>query len=202
MRYYYVQALFLIGTTLVVFWPVCNHEFVLWDDQLNVYENPFLDPVTASNLYHLWKEPHENLYIPLTYSIWAGIVHVTQRPAMEKTEAPFNSSLFHVMNLILHILGTLVVFAILKILFTNDWASCCGAMLFALHPLQVEPVAWVTGMKDVLCGLLSLVALWQYSKYVQGRATAYGLEQEPMLSLPPWPLCWLCLPSLQQSLSQ
>ena len=174
IRCYYLLALFLVGTTLLVFWPVCRHEFVLWDDQVNVYENPFLHPVTPSNLCHLWKRPHENLYIPLTYTIWAGIAHVTQRTATEKTEAQFNSFLFHAMNLVLHILSILVVFAILKILFANDWASCCGAMLFALHPLQVEPVAWVTGMKDVLCGLLSLVALWQYLKYVHSRATGYA----------------------------
>lgn len=169
-----LAALLLIGITLAVFWPVHGHKFVLWDDQINVYENPFLAPTTPSNISHLWKKPYENLYIPLTYTLWAGVAYLTQRPTMEKTKAQFNPSPFHATNLILHILCVLVVFAILKIFVTNDWAACCGAMFFALHPLQVEPVAWVTGMKDVLCGLLSLVALWQYLRYVHCRATGTG----------------------------
>jgi Flp pilus assembly protein TadD len=61
------------------------------------------------------------------------------------------------------------VFAILRVLVENDWAGFAGAVLFALHPVQVEPVAWVTGMKDILCGLLSIVALWQYLKYAESK---------------------------------
>ncbi|MDI6827722.1 MAG: hypothetical protein QME62_04470, partial [Armatimonadota bacterium] len=46
-------------------------------------------------------------------------------------------------------------------------AVAIGALFFALHPMQVESVAWVTGMKDVLCGLLSLVVVWQYLLYLE-----------------------------------
>jgi len=86
MRCYHFVALLLIGTTLIVFWPVCGHKFVLWDDQINVYENPFLAPATPSNISHLWKKPYENLYIPLTYTLWAGVAYLPQRPEMEKTK--------------------------------------------------------------------------------------------------------------------
>ncbi len=167
------MALLLIGITLAVFWPVCGHEFVVWDDQLNVYENPYLNPVTASNVLHFWKEPHQNLYIPLTYSIWAGTTYFAQSSTVEKAGPRLDPGIFHVANLLFHLLSVLVVFAILKMLVGNDWAACSGAMLFALHPLQVEPVAWVTGMKDVLCGLLSLVAVWQYMQYARARSEGY-----------------------------
>lgn len=170
---HHFTALLLIGITLAVFWPVCGHEFVVWDDQLNVYENPYLNPVTASNVLHFWKEPHQNLYIPLTYSIWAGITYFTQSSTVEKVEPRLDPGIFHVTNLLFHLLSVLVVFAILKMLVGNDWAACSGAMLFALHPMQVEPVAWVTGMKDVLCGLLSLVAVWQYIQYARARPEGY-----------------------------
>src|SRR5262249_53241167 len=46
-----------------------------------------------------------------------------------------------------------------------EWAACGGALLFAVHPFQVEAVAWVTGFKDVLGGCLSFVAVWQYLEY-------------------------------------
>lgn len=42
------------------------------------------------------------------------------------------------------------------------WGACVGALLFAVHPLQVESVGWVTAMKDLLCGLFSLLAIWRY----------------------------------------
>ena len=162
---HHLMAVLLIGLTLAVFWPVCTYEFVLWDDQVNVYENPHFNRITASNVLQFWQRPYENLYIPLTYSVWAGIGLFARRPSAEPPDPKFDPRFFHVSNLLLHILSVLVVFAILRMMVKNDWAACGGALLFGLHPIQVEPVAWVTGMKDVLCGVLSVVAVWQYLGY-------------------------------------
>jgi hypothetical protein len=73
--------------------------------------------------------------------------------------------IFHLANLTVHVLNVLLVFAILRRLVRSDWACCAGALLFGLHPVQVEPVAWVTGMKDLLGGLFCLAALWSYLSY-------------------------------------
>ena len=169
MRHRQLLALLLVGITLVIFWPVHGHQFVVWDDQVNVYENPYLDPVTPSKVLHFWKAPYENLYVPLTYTLWAGIASLTKHTAAQASAPTLDPSPFHAANVFFHILSVVVVFAILRVLVKNDWAGFAGALLFALHPVQVEPVAWVTGMKDVLCGLLSLVAVWQYLKYVATR---------------------------------
>src|SRR5205814_2325811 len=48
-----------------------------------------------------------------------------------------------------------------------EWAACAGALIFALHPLQTEAVAWASGMKDLLAGMFVLVALWQYVAFAQ-----------------------------------
>jgi len=61
-----------------------------------------------------------------------------------------------------HVLCALVVFAILRLLVKHDWGAFAGAALFALHPVQVEPVCWITGMKDLAGASLGLLALWQY----------------------------------------
>jgi len=166
----------LIVITVAVFWQVRDHGFV-WDDSVNVYENPYLKPVTLSNVLHFWQKPYKRLYIPLTYTIWATIAQFAELPKTDDRGGGFDPRLFHLANLIFHLLSVMVVFAILRMLVRSDWAACGGAMLFALHPVQVEPVAWVTGMKDVLCGLLSLVAVWQYLAYaIKTTGSAKGMR--------------------------
>src|SRR5262249_20088843 len=109
----------------------------------------------------------------------------------------FDPQLFHLLNLLLHPLTVLVVWRLACLLLGGtahacvsthgrpatspylrrvEWAAGGGALLFAIHPLQVEAVAWATGFKDVLCGFLSCVALWQYLRYAQesGEATSSG----------------------------
>jgi hypothetical protein len=70
-------------------------------------------------------------------------------------------------SVVLHATAAVIAFLLLRRLLPNEFAAAIGALLFALHPVQVESVAWVSGMKDLLCGLFSLVALWQYVMAVQ-----------------------------------
>lgn len=156
-------CLLLIVVTLAIFSPIRNHEFV-WDDRSNVAENPYLRQVTGANVLSFWQKPYQQLYIPLTYTVWAGIAAVAGNLTAEPRNR-FDAGPFHMVNLILHILSALVVFVILRRFTGQEWAAGAGALLFGLHPLQVEAVSWVTGMKDLLSGLLSLVALWQYLVY-------------------------------------
>jgi tetratricopeptide (TPR) repeat protein len=63
-----------------------------------------------------------------------------------------------------------------------EWAACGGALLFAIHPIQVEPVAWVAGFKDVLFGLLSLLTVWHYLRFVDAKiAPGTGRPSRPRL---------------------
>jgi tetratricopeptide (TPR) repeat protein len=87
-----------------------------------------------------------------------------------------NPSLLHGVNLILHVGSVLVVYRIGLLIWSHNpapfpnhvpWAAAAGAVVFALHPLQVEAVAWVSGLKDVLSGWWAVVAVWQYLVYVQ-----------------------------------
>ncbi len=175
MSRHHLIAVAMIVITLAVFWKVHDHGF-LWDDRVNVYENPYLNPVTLPGVLHFWQEPYQRLYIPLTYTVWASLARFAAIPATDESGANLSPRPFHVANLILHLLSMMVVFAILRTLVRDDWGACGGALLFSLHPVQVEPVAWVTGMKDVLSGFLSLVAVWQYLAYaIRTAATAKGM---------------------------
>jgi tetratricopeptide (TPR) repeat protein len=176
----------LILIPLVVFWQVHSHEFVLWDDNLNVFENPALRSVTLDNILGFWRAPYAHLYIPFTYTLWALTAAVSQWVTPQPTNGiPLDPWFFHSLNLLVHFLTVLVVWRIVRILLDHtmrerqspasghvrlwmEWAACSGALLFAVHPIQVEAVAWVTGLKDVLGGCLSFVAIWQYLQYAGG----------------------------------
>jgi tetratricopeptide (TPR) repeat protein len=73
-----------------------------------------------------------------------------------------NPYIFHAANVALHAVAAVIVFLILRRLRLDDRASLIGALLFAVHPIQTEAVAWASGMKDLLAGALSLAALWRY----------------------------------------
>lgn len=156
------HIIFLAIITFGVFWQVANHEFILWDDDIHVYKNPYMNPVTLQSFSHFWEGPHD---FALTYTVWAMQAVFAKSPG--KDNITLNPHIFHITNLIFHILNVIVIFLILQLLVKNSIAACGGALLFALHPIQVEPVAWITGLKDILSGTMSLIAIWQYLLYAK-----------------------------------
>lgn len=158
----WAPALLLTLAVVATFWPVCAHEFTNWDDGLNVTHNRYLFGQTVSGLVTFWKAPFQSEYIPLSYTAWWLLAKVARVDTPDAAGVALNPYAFHAANLLLHLAACLVAYRLLRVLTGRPWAAWAGAMLFALHPLQVEPVAWVTGLKDLLCGLLALLALWQY----------------------------------------
>ncbi|MGD8887670.1 MAG: tetratricopeptide repeat protein [Desulfobacterales bacterium] len=183
-----LPMVFIVFATLVVFWPVIGHQFLAWDDSVDVYNNPYLQSASIDNLLRFWRYPYEGLYLPLTYTFYALVAWAPSLlPATSADGILPDPRLFHSLNLFFHLLSSLIVWRIACLLLRRtrqkganqtiavdslplEWAACGGALLFAIHPLQVEPVAWVAGMKDALCGLLSLVAVWHYLRYVDAKA--------------------------------
>jgi protein O-mannosyl-transferase len=156
-------ALLLVLVTGWVFAEVPQMEFLHWDDGINVTENPLLHPPSLPNVARFWTEPYEQLYVPLVYTVWAVLARFAPPGFDPATGEPaLDPRYFHLLNLVLHLLAVLVVFRILRRLVPNAWAAGLGALLFGIHPVQVEPVCWVTGLKDVLSGLLMLTAVWTF----------------------------------------
>jgi Tfp pilus assembly protein PilF len=213
-------ALIVVIVLLLVFEPVTRFDFVVWDDDLHVYANPHLSPFTWSNLETFWRAPYEYLYIPLTYTVWAAVAWLSQTGQADSMPA----EAFHRLNLLLHIGSVLVVYRIGLLLFTRRtlpsmqavFASGFGALLFGVHPLQVEAVAWVSGLKDVLCGWWTVVALWQYLSFVQSHqkwqqalhysiatvAFACALLSKPMAVTGPVMAAFLAIGGLSQPWQQ
>ena len=179
----------LVGATLAVFGTASHYDFVGWDDDIHVYANPYLSSPEFGSIAHFWKGPHISLYMPATFSAWWLLARVSELPCYGGCITKFDPRIFHIANLILHTANVLLVFAILNSLFApcrgsvfsrrRAAAACVGAMLYAVHPLQVEPVVWVSSMKDLLCGFFSLMALRQYLLYARIFASADRAEGRP-----------------------
>ena len=148
------------------------HFLPFWDDDTNIHRNPLYAPLSWDSVLIFWKGPFQQLYIPVTYSVWAALVALSRILAGTSISfGPINAALFHGTNLLIHLLSTAMVFLILRRLLGARysqgsisssrvlWASTAGALAFGLHPIQVETVAWVSGLRDLLGGAFSLASL-------------------------------------------
>jgi len=149
----------IVAAVLLVFGQVYGFEFVTWDDPENVSENPHLRLPLSDALARVWTRSHFATYLPVTYTAWALLAKLSPLVAPGARLSP---AVFHLGNLGLHLVNVLLVFGMLRLLVRSRVAAGAGALLFALHPLQAEPVAWVSGMKDLMAGALGLGALWLY----------------------------------------
>jgi Flp pilus assembly protein TadD len=104
----------------------------------------------------------------------------------------------HLASLLLHLANSILLFLLLRRMTKQEWPSALVAALFALHPLHVESVAWISERKDTLSGLFWMLSMWAYVRYAQGRAAGFyiasiilfalGLMAKPMLVTLPFVL--------------
>jgi hypothetical protein len=143
--------------------PIFTNAFVYWDDHVTLYRNPDFNPPAASTLATCWRQPHGRLYIPVTYTFWWTLAEMSWTPA------GLDPAVFHAVSVVLHVAAACLVMAILLRMTGSLAAACAGALLFALHPVQVEAVAWASGAKDLLAGVLSLAAIVLFLRRADAR---------------------------------
>lgn len=194
----------LLGAvTLAVFWPVRHCEFTNFDDPSYVTENEMVSRgLSAEGFAMAFRQPHGGNWHPLT-----SLSHM-----LDVSLFGLKPAGHHLVNLALHSLNAMLVFAVLRALTGSFWRSALVAGLFALHPMHVESVAWISERKDVLSGCFFLLTLLAYARYVSGEKIqqsksrfwyaltllcfALGLMSKPMLVTLPcvlllldlWPL--------------
>lgn len=154
--------LILAVVTFLCFSNTLKNEFVNWDDDRNFYEHPAIKDLSKGDFGKATKYIFTNNvignYNPLTN--WTF--------AIEKVVFGFDKPMYwHLNNLLLHLIAVLLVFKISTLLGLSWRGALFTSLLFAIHPMRVESVAWVTERKDVLFGAFYLAALYQYIKYVQ-----------------------------------
>ena len=160
----------LLALTALVFGRVVTHDFLLLDDPPLIYQNPAFNPATWTSVMRNWGEAKMGIYMPVTYTVWGAVAAIARRAAPDPRGITLNPAWFHALNLALHLVSTLGVFVLLRRVMPqiSSAVAAIGAAVFAVHPLQVEAVAWAgDGMYAVLSGALSIWALCAYVSFAR-----------------------------------
>ena len=152
-------ALLAILITFACFFNTTNNEFINWDDDRNIYENEYVITTNSDNFWSNTREIFSSTvignYNPMT--IWTFAIE-------NRMFGIDNPGPWHGTNVILHLLCVFFVYRISLLLGLRWQGPLLVALLFGIHPMRVESVAWVTERKDVLFGIFYLSALYLYIK--------------------------------------
>jgi len=163
-------CVFLTAIIWVVFGQTLSHDFVNFDDDRYVYENPEVSRgFTLEGLKWVLTHSHASLWHPLTtLSHMADCQIYGLRPGGH-----------HFTNVVLHNIGAVLLFFVFRGMTGRVWRSAFVAAIFAIHPMRVESVAWIAERKDVLSGVFFMLTLVAYVRYVR----APGLSRYLTMSI-------------------
>jgi tetratricopeptide (TPR) repeat protein len=181
-----------------IFGQTLRYDFVNYDDPAYVYDNPHISSgITLEGLRWVLTHSHGSNWHPLT-----SLSHM-----LDCQLYGLNPAGHHLTNVLLHMITVMLLFLVLRQMTGSLWRSAFVAAVFAIHPLRVESVAWISERKDVLSGLFFMLTLGAYLRYVRrpfsvGRYAVMagcfilGLMSKPMLVTLPavlllldyWPL--------------
>lgn len=155
-RKYIYLALAIIAITIICYLPALKAGFTNWDDDVYVTNNNLVKNFSTQYLPHLFSfyklgdfYPLNTLSYAIDYKIWG-----------------MNAKGFHLTNLLFHLLNVLLVFWLMLRLIKRKDIALAAALVFAVHPVNVESVAWVSGRKEVLFTFFYLGALISYLYYI------------------------------------
>ena len=153
-----VLAFIFLALTLICFLPSLGNDFILtWDDNSYITDNPLIKSLSLQAIAQMFTSQVGGTYVPLPllsfaieYKIWG-----------------MNPLPFHLTNLVLHLLCTLLVFRIVRMLRLNLIYAAAAALIYGIHPMGVESVAWATERKDLLYCTFYFLSLMLYIYYVK-----------------------------------
>lgn len=150
--------------TLIVFLPALQNDFVNWDDPDYILKNDYIKEVTKENIQHIATKPIAYNYHPLTmyslmldYKMWGE-----------------NAFGYHLVNLLIHLLNTLLIFYFAYLLSRGRVEiALITALLFGIHPMHIESVAWISERKDVLYVFFMTASFIAYLQYLRKQKWSY-----------------------------
>lgn len=157
-----ITLLFILTVTAAGLYTCVTFDFVSLDDNVNVFRNPWLKRPLPEALTRFWQGPYESLYIPVPYTLWRLLAEGTTALYQSGLlSSPLPPAIFHGLSLALHLCNCALVIGILSRLLPGLWSPVIlGATIFALHPIQMETVAWISGLRDLVAYGFGLTAIW------------------------------------------
>lgn len=154
----------VFGAALAVYWPTFGYEFLNWDDQIYVLENPWIREISLRSLKHIFTESYSSNFLPLhllsymlDYQLWG-----------------LNPMGYHLTSVLLHALVSAISLGVTLRLTGSLAVALLASLFFAVHPSHVEAVAWVSSRKDLLSMLFLLLSLCAYLRAREGRTVRWG----------------------------
>jgi protein O-mannosyl-transferase len=151
--FYYLLLLLI---SILVYSNVIKLGFVNWDDGKYVYENSDISQLNIQSTGKFFTTPVVGMYQPIPMISYAIEYHFFQN----------NPLVYHLTNLFFHLLNILLLFILIRMLTKNMFIAFFTALIFAMHPLHVESVAWISERKDVMFVFFYFLSLIFYLKYL------------------------------------
>lgn len=149
-------CLLLFTLTMFLFWPAVGYDFLLWDDNFYVSDNPIVrNGLSMGGWKWAWTTNHQGYWAPI---LWLSLM-------LDGTLFGPEPWGFHLSNILLHALNVMLLFLLFRKWTGRAWPSLLLAAFWAWHPLRVESVAWIVERKDVLSGLFFFLCLWAYDAF-------------------------------------
>ncbi len=158
----------LMLVTIALFWPATRCDFINFDDNVYVTENPHVrSGLSWAGVKWAFGNTEQAVF-------WAPLMWLSHQLAWQLFGPdPWGH---HLINILLHAANTALVLLVFQRMTGATWRSLVVAAIFGLHPLRVESVAWVTERKDVLSAFFGLLTLLFYARYTRTKATLNPLS--------------------------
>jgi len=153
----------ILAIPAISFFPCLKNDFLNWDDPQYVTENKMITELSWRNIETIFDSIYMGHYHPLTLLSYA----------LEYRFFKLNPFAYHLTNLILHLMNGLLVFWLMMMLKGGVLTSLAVSLLFGIHPLHVESVAWISERKDLLCSFFFLGSLVVYLTYLKTRGMRF-----------------------------
>ncbi|CAN5529760.1 hypothetical protein BH10PLA1_BH10PLA1_04570 [soil metagenome] len=109
-----------------------------------------------------WQHGFYSIYIPLTATVWIALAAIGRNGVPDANGTYLNPFVFHAANVLVHVVSALMAFEVIRRFVKPIWPALVGALVVAIHPVQVESVGWVSGTKDLLAGCFTFAAIAAY----------------------------------------
>jgi hypothetical protein len=162
------SILTILLITLICFAPALFNDFVNYDDPVLLFDNTIIHTFSLKDMAHVFQtvfSGHYSRFNPLVFITYMIIHHV----------AGFHAAWFHAINILFHLGTTILVFLLAKEITQNHRLSFICALLFGVHPVHVEPVAWISALTHVMYSFFYLLSVYTYCLSLNSKRRAFLL---------------------------